>query len=238
MSKENEKVYCDNWGKDSKKIDDAGLYDWMESLIHEYKNVLEIGCGCGYSTVKLIEKGHNVICIEAASENIKRTQDKIEKKFNKKVKMINERVTETNCDVIAKKLSNEKIDLVICWNPGGTAMYSLEKVREIAYQFMLNGYRLEEKWEDFFNDYAEDMIRCALKLGNFFNADVNIVDRDCEIKNNFGIRNDDVKKEFYMNVKKVSEESGPFCENTMSSYSPNVNNNKMYYNSFIAYNIR
>lgn len=238
MSKENEKVYCDNWGKDSKKIDDVGLYDWMESLIHEYKNVLEIGCGCGYSTVKLIEKGHNVICVEAASENIKRTQDKIEKKFNKKVKIINERITESNCDTIAKKLSNEKIDLVICWNPGGGNMYSKEERQEIMYQFIRDGYPYERKTEDFFSYYAEDMIRCALKLGNFFNADVNIVDRDCEIKNNFGIRNDDVKKEFNMNVKKVSEGSGPFCENTMSSYSQNVNNNKMYYNSFIAYNIR
>ncbi len=238
MSKENEKAYCDNWGKDSKKIDAAGLYDWMESSIHEYKNVLEIGCGCGYSTVKLIEKGHNVICIEAASENIKRTQDKIEKKFNKKVKIINERITESNCDAIAKKLSNEKIDLVICWNPGGTDMYSPEEVQEIAYHFMLNGYLLEENLEDFLSDYTEDLIRSALKLGNIFNADVNIVDRDCETKNVFRIENDDVKKEFNMDVKKVSEKIGPFCENTMSRFSQKANNNKIYYNSFIAYNIK
>ena len=58
------KEYAKSWEKDSIIMNSNKLYDWMSSNIENYKNILEIGCGAGYSTLNLLRKGHNVTCIE------------------------------------------------------------------------------------------------------------------------------------------------------------------------------
>ena len=39
-------------------------YSWMADNLTGHKKVLEIGCGTGYSTLALLEKGYDVIAIE------------------------------------------------------------------------------------------------------------------------------------------------------------------------------
>lgn len=56
--------YSSEWHKSSKKYDELGYYDWCLNSIKGKKRILEIGCGNGISTRKLISKGHIVVTIE------------------------------------------------------------------------------------------------------------------------------------------------------------------------------
>ena len=43
---------------------EKNYYSWMADNLTGHKKVLEIGCGTGYSTLALLEKGYDVIAIE------------------------------------------------------------------------------------------------------------------------------------------------------------------------------
>ena len=45
----NRKEYSETWEVDAKHFFEKSYYDWMAEGVAESKNILEIGCGAGYS---------------------------------------------------------------------------------------------------------------------------------------------------------------------------------------------
>lgn len=53
----NEKIkYSEQWDISAQYFYNKGYYSWMADKLTGYKNVLEVGCGTGYSTLALVEK--------------------------------------------------------------------------------------------------------------------------------------------------------------------------------------
>ena len=65
----NEKIkYSEQWDISAQYFYNKGYYSWMADKLTGYKNVLEVGCGTGYSTLALVEKGYRVIAVEKNPE--------------------------------------------------------------------------------------------------------------------------------------------------------------------------
>jgi SAM-dependent methyltransferase len=71
--------YADKWAVSSEKYHDDGIYSWFEGFVNDSQNVLEIGCGVGYSTLTLLQAGHKVIAIEKNLFCIEKTRELLEK---------------------------------------------------------------------------------------------------------------------------------------------------------------
>lgn len=167
--------YAYLWGEDSKELYSKGLYDWMAENINEYKNILEVGCGIGFSTLSLLKKNHNVVSIEFNDFCINKTEDLVKEKGYNNFKIIKYNISESNCLNILKEI-NQKINIIICWNPGGAN--SLSNVEKIAVLKDLQTLGYLEPENGFYNNYSENLIRSACKLGQKLNVDVHIIDRD------------------------------------------------------------
>lgn len=70
----NRKEYSESWQKDAEYFFEKSYYNWMAKDIAHSKNILEIGCGTGYSTLALLNEGHKVISIEENSFCIDKTE--------------------------------------------------------------------------------------------------------------------------------------------------------------------
>ena len=167
-------IYANNWEKDSNEIKKENLYDWMESQIQNYKNILEIGCGCGISTLELLSKHYNVTIIESNQVCINKTKKLLSDNNHFSINIINKKFSEMNSEECAQFLE-DKLDLIICWNPGGAIFDNPKELSEKMYELSMLGYQdVKDNLEVF---YAEDIIRGALKLGNFLGIDVHLIDR-------------------------------------------------------------
>ena len=79
----NRKEYSETWEVDAKHFFEKSYYDWMAEGVAESKNILEIGCGAGYSTLALLNNNHKVISIEENSFCIDKTEKLLKSKgFN------------------------------------------------------------------------------------------------------------------------------------------------------------
>ena len=58
------KEYAEQWDVSARFFYEQGYYSWMAQQIEQMHTVVEVGCGTGYSTLALVENGHNVIAIE------------------------------------------------------------------------------------------------------------------------------------------------------------------------------
>ena len=52
-----EELYAKQWNVSAEYFYEKGYYTWMAEKLADYNVVLEIGCGTGYRTLALIEKG-------------------------------------------------------------------------------------------------------------------------------------------------------------------------------------
>lgn len=112
-----EKKYADQWNESAKYFYQNDSYSWMSSHIEEYHSVLEVGCGTGYSTLNLAQKGHiiqaidkNQFCLERAKTLIKNNN------LENCVHFISGDVADDSFRVqVAKK---NDFELVVCWNVG------------------------------------------------------------------------------------------------------------------------
>ena len=175
------KEYAKSWEKDSIIMNSNKLYDWMSSNIENYKNILEIGCGAGYSTLNLLRKGHNVTCIEFNKNFIDKTKRLLNENGYRNIEILNEQISEVNCVDIVKKIKS-KVDLVICWNRGGIASLSNKERGNKLEELLRNGYSQDinliiDPINTFAIYYAEDLIRSALKIGEVLKIDAHIIDR-------------------------------------------------------------
>lgn len=224
---DNNKIkYASSWKKDSNRMNEDGIYDWMINQVYDYKSILEIGCGIGFSTIKLLEKKCDVCCIEANEYCIEETKKQLDSKDYHNVKFINKRISENNCLDIIKEL-DKKIDLVICWNPGGLGMFSLDEQLDIANDFKEVGCLEIKNANEFMEYYTEDIIKSACKIGKELNIDVSIIDR-CKNENDFDDWYFDTIKNSY-NFENVRKDSKKGTTNSESM----LRDDEMFYVSYL-----
>ncbi|WP_155623883.1 class I SAM-dependent methyltransferase [Burkholderia territorii] len=70
--------YVTQWGNSSLHFFDSGYYNWMANVVEGRKTVLEIGCGVGYSTLTLAQRGHLIVAIDENPECLKSTKELLE----------------------------------------------------------------------------------------------------------------------------------------------------------------
>lgn len=227
MNKKEE--YAKLWKKDSYIMNEHELYDWMANHIEKYKTVLEIGCGAGFSTLSLLKRNHNVICIETNSELIKECQALLKHNGYENVEFINERISEINCLEVVKRI-NDKIDIVICWNPGGLGMYTNDETNNIIIELLELGYPISNNMEENLNLYSEDLIKSTCTISKYLKADVHVIDR-CDANEDTTDFNlfyqNDLKKEFDFNDVKIDRIEGIGNKFTMNS------DKNLLYNSYL-----
>lgn len=174
-SKRDEKlIYADEWNVSSQYFYENKYYDWMAENIVGYHCVLEIGCGTGYGTLALLEKGFDVIAVEKNKECISKAKRLItEKGFEDKVIWL-------EGDIASDKLRNDiydqyDFDIVVCWN---IDTYWNKKMMEYYVPHMLEyGLNIEQIHSNPESSYAELIIWYACKLAKDKRVSVNIVDR-------------------------------------------------------------
>lgn len=111
------KVYADKWSRSSEFFYQKGYYHRFAEPLEERKLILEIGCGCGFSTLSLAECGHEILAIDNNTYCIDMAYELISNKgFSDSVCFLEMDVTNTQAlNELAEKF---KYDAVVCWNIG------------------------------------------------------------------------------------------------------------------------
>lgn len=221
---ENNEKYFKAWDSDSKVLASNGTYDWMLNHIRNYNTILEIGCGSGISTLKLLQDGHNVVVIESNDFCINAAKDLLARNGYEDVVFIKWQISELNCRELIERI-NSNIDLLICWNPGGAAALSSTEMQNKFSELLGLEYEINSI-ESFESAYAEDIIRSAFIIGDILNKDLHIIDR---------FYNEDIENMKYIKEHEYGysdwlfdQITGPTNENTMRDLS-----NQIYYKSFL-----
>ena len=68
------KEYASQWDISAKYFYDKNYYAWMAEKLDGYNTVVEVGCGTGYSTLALAEKGFKVLAIDKNAECIEKAK--------------------------------------------------------------------------------------------------------------------------------------------------------------------
>ncbi len=111
------KVYADKWARSSEFFFQKGYYHIFAKPLEGCNKILEIGCGCGFSTLSLAECGHIILAIDNNSFCIDKAFELIsDKGFSDKVCFLEMDVTNSQAfDELAERY---KYDAVVCWNIG------------------------------------------------------------------------------------------------------------------------
>jgi len=70
--------YATQWEISSRHFFDSGYYNWMADKVRERPAILEVGCGVGYSTLTLAQRGHSVIAIDENPDCLRSTKERLE----------------------------------------------------------------------------------------------------------------------------------------------------------------
>lgn len=220
-----EKDYCDKWYVSSEFFYDNKAYEWMANQLVGYKTILEIGCGCGFSTLSLLNQGHHVISIEKNLECIKKA-DKLLKQegFNGKYELVH--VDLISLDDLIGYLKLKKIDAVACWNPG---IGHVEKKLFVNYckRMIKYGLKIEQIKENPESSYAEWMVYTSANIAKILNCPFGLVDRTEEDYLN-------IPSDYYLALKKeLGFKKIESCSKRIESISSKgvvlVNNGKPIY---------
>lgn len=207
--------YAISWNKDAMKMNSNELYSWMSSHIKNYKNILEIGCGSGISTLNLLKTGHNVIIVEFNEIFIDMTKKLLNDNKYYDINIIKYQISESNCINIGNIIKN-KIDLIICWNPGGVASLTNEEILCKMIELEKLEYPSANILNDFESHYAEDLIRSALSLAKNLNVDAHIIDRYKSTENTTNFL-EELKNTYEFREVITDEISSYANENTMKT---------------------
>lgn len=168
-----DKIYADKWQVSSKFFLDSNYYESMSEILKPYKRVLELGCGVGYSTLSLVNGGHEVIAVEKNHECILKAKSLLEENEGAGVTFIEADIME-ECfrnDII----SSQKVDVVICWNPG--TQLDEESLQHYT-PFMIDyGLTVEQIHENPASSYSELMLWYACKTAKAMGVSMHIIDR-------------------------------------------------------------
>ena len=168
-------VYADEWNVSSQYFYKNEYYSWMADNLTGHKKVLEIGCGTGYSTLALLEKGYDVIAIEKNEECIRRAEQLISERgdLGTKVVFLQGDVAEKSCR--KNLLEQYDFDVVICWNIG--SYWNREMMTCYLPHMIKYGLDIQQIQSNPESSYSELITWYACKLAKEKNVSVNIVDR-------------------------------------------------------------
>lgn len=205
--------YAKKWITSSKYFYDNGIYSWMCSIIKDYENVLELGCGTGYSTLSLLENNHKVtaidnngFCIQKAKELLCSKGYLSDNQKSDKVEFLKMDFVEEN---IIENLKNQEYDIVINWNVG--IAHDSKTFKKYYSSMRSYGLTHQQINVDEVSSYSETVQFNTCKIAHELNASSNLVDRGQYITNStndeyyIGFKNefnfDDIK---YINIKTKS----------------------------------
>ena len=175
------KEYADQWDVSARLFYEQGYYSWMAQHIEQMHIVVEVGCGTGYSTLALVENGHNVIAIEKNHNCIVKAKQLLTERgiTDDRVIFIEGDIAE---DAFRNGLAAEyEFNAVLCWNVGS---YWNKKMVEYYLPYMLQ-YGLN-RWQIVQNpesSYAELILWETCRLAQAKGVAVHIVDRSAEALN-------------------------------------------------------
>ncbi|MDQ2151354.1 class I SAM-dependent methyltransferase [Alcaligenaceae bacterium C4P045] len=70
--------YATQWEINSRHFFESGYYNWMANKVRERPAILEVGCGVGYSTLTLAQRGHSIIAIDENPDCLRLTKERLE----------------------------------------------------------------------------------------------------------------------------------------------------------------
>jgi SAM-dependent methyltransferase len=173
-----EAIYSEQWNISAQYFYNKNYYSWMADKLIQYKTVLEVGCGTGYSTLALVERGYKVIAVEKNQECLKKAKVLLSEKG-----YINGEVIFIKGDIATDEIRNAVInkfdfDVVICWNIG---TYWNRKMIEYYLPYMLeyglNRHQIAENPE---SSYSELIIWNVCRLAYDKGVAAHIIDRGLE----------------------------------------------------------
>ena len=176
----NEKIkYSEQWDISAQYFYNKGYYSWMADKLTGYKNVLEVGCGTGYSTLALVEKGYRVIVVEKNPECINKAKKLLYENGYKRGEgsfITGDIVDEALRNKLVKKF---KFDITICWNIGTYwNRQMMEKYLPYMYEYGLDSLAISSNPE---SAYAELIIWNACRLAKAKEVPCNIVERGSQL---------------------------------------------------------
>ena len=131
--------YAEAWAVNARQHFDDGDYEWLCDQIEPYHNILEIGCGAGYSTLVLTLRGHHVLSVDINPDALQKTKELIiENDYEAEIATGSIDFDEKdvwlwNADVVGNRealisvTSQLPIDLILLCNPGGNLDPHLRK---------------------------------------------------------------------------------------------------------------
>ncbi len=170
-----EKKYAEQWNVSAEYYYDKGYYSWMADKLSAYKTVLEIGCGTGYSTLALAEKGYKVISVDKNLECINQAKQLFDTKGYSQ-----ENVVFYHGDIATPETRNDlaenyDFDIVTCWNPG---TYWSRAMMEFYLPHMIEyGLTPEQIMASPESSYTELILWNACRLASVKKTAVHIIDR-------------------------------------------------------------
>lgn len=176
-----ELIYSEQWNVSSKYFYDKGYYAWMADKLTAYKIVLEVGCGTGYSTLALVERGYKVIAVDKNPECLEKAKALLSEKG-----YINGEVSFVAGDIVVDEIRNELInkfefDVVICWNVGTYwNRQMIEYYLPCMLEYGLNRQQIASNPE---SSYSELIIWDECRLAKAKGVASHIVDRGAEVIN-------------------------------------------------------
>lgn len=170
--------YAEQWDKSSEFFYSKGYYQWMEKMIAEYETILEIGCGCGYSTLSLVKTGHRVlaidknpVCIDMACKLLKKSG------YEDAAAFLELDISQPGA--IEELATQFQYDAVICWNMG--SYYEINELRNIYAPRMIEyGLTPEQINSNITSSYCEYIIWNSCKVAALKGVPLQIVDRNEE----------------------------------------------------------
>lgn len=175
-----ETLYAEQWDESAKYFYDTKRYHWMAEKISDYKTVVEVGCGTGYSTVALVETGHKVIAIDKNSNCLEKAKELIDDRG------LGDEVIFVEGDIATDEfrsfLKNQyDYDVVVCWNVG---TYWSKEMIQFYFPYLLEyGLNVTQIRENPESPYAELIIWDSCRLASDSNVPVQIVDRGTQYIN-------------------------------------------------------
>lgn len=171
----NESVYSNEWNVSAQYFYQTGCYTWMINKLASFNTVLEIGCGTGYSTLALVERGHKVIAIDKNQDCLQKAKKLLSEKgyLNGEVRFFKrDIVVENDRD---KLLNDFEYDIVICWNVG---TYWDKQMMSFYLPYMLRyGLSREQIIASPESSYSEMIIWNACKLARTKGVPFHLIER-------------------------------------------------------------
>lgn len=174
-----EELYAKQWNVSAEYFYEKGYYIWMAEKLADYNVVLEIGCGTGYSTLALIEKGYKVIAVDKNEECITKAKSLI----------IEKGYTDDNVVFILSDIAIDSerqnmmdsydFDVVVCWNVGSFwNRQMIEHYLPYMLEYGLNRQQIAANPE---SSYSELIIWDTCRVAAEKGVAAHIVDRGAEV---------------------------------------------------------